>query len=184
MPAGSYELLNNPRADWMYTADPDPSAAGRSFTWPAGRLLGGGSAINGLVYTRGARFDYDDWALPGCPGWSYDEFEPRFRRAEHFVGDQPGGVEVLGTEGPQRLSQFPELLPVTQAFIEACWQVGLPRKPSYCDGNPEGAYHTTGTIAGGERWSIARSYLEPARTQPNLHVISECAVDSVLVKGG
>ncbi len=184
MPAGSYKLLNNPRADWMYGTEPDPSAAGRSFTWPAGRLLGGGSAINGLVYTRGARYDYDDWAANGCPGWSFDEIEPYFRRAEHFVGEQPGGLDVLGTNGPQRLSQFPEPLPVTQAFVEACWQAGLPRKPSYCDGDPEGAFHTIGTIADGERWSTARSYLEPAMDRPNLKVMSDSAVERVLMEDG
>jgi choline dehydrogenase len=184
MPAGSYKLLNNPRADWMYGTEPDPSADNRSFTWPAGRLLGGGSAINGLVYTRGARFDYDDWAATGCPGWSFDEIEPYFRRAEHFGGEQPDGLDVLGTEGPQRLSQFPEPLPITQAFIEACGQAGLPRKPSYCDGDPEGAFHTLGTIANGERWSTARSYLEPAIGRRNLEVLSECLVEKVLVEDG
>ena len=116
MPAGSYKLLNNPRADWMYGTEPDPSAADRSFTWPAGRFLGGGSAINGLVYTRGARFDYDDWAANGCPGWSFDEMQHYFRRAEGFVGEQPGGLDVLGTQGPQRISQFAEPLPVNRAF--------------------------------------------------------------------
>jgi choline dehydrogenase len=184
MPAGSYKLLNNPRADWMYGTEPDPTAADRSFTWPAGRLLGGGSAINGLVYTRGARYDYDDWAANGCTGWSFDEIEPLFRRAEHFVGEQPGGHDVLGTEGPQRLSQFSDQLPITQAFLEACWQAGLPRKASYCDGDPEGAYFTIGTIAQGERWSTARSYLEPAMNRPNLEVLSDCTVDKVLVEDG
>jgi len=184
MPAGSYKLLNNPYADWMYGTEPDPSATDRSFTWPAGRFLGGGSVINGLVYTRGARFDYDEWAANGCPGWSFDEIEPYFRRAEHFVGDQPGGLDVFGTDGPQRISQFSEPLPVTQAFLEACWQAGLPNKPHYCDGDPEGEYHTVGTIAGGERWSTARGYLEPARKRPNLEVLSECAVESVLIEQG
>lgn len=184
MPAGSYKLLNNPHADWMYGTEPDPSAADRSFTWPAGRFLGGGSAINGLVYTRGARFDYDDWAANGCPGWSFDEMQHYFRRAEGFVGEQPGGLDVLGTQGPQRISQFPEPLPITNAFIEACSQAGLPRKPSYCDGDPEGAFLTLGTIAGGERWSTARSYLEPAMARPNLEVLSECAVERVLVENG
>jgi len=184
MPAGSYRLLNNPRADWMYATERDPSAADRSFTWPAGRILGGGSAINGLVYTRGTRYDYDDWAANGCPGWSFDEIEPYFRRAEHFVGEQPGNFDVLGTKGPQRLSQFPQQLPVTHAFIEACWQAGLPRKPSYCDGDPEGAFLTIGTIAGGERWSTARSYLEPAMNRPNLEVLSECTVERVIVEHG
>lgn len=184
MPAGSYKLLNNPRADWMYGTEPDPTAADRSFTWPAGRLLGGGSAINGLVYTRGARYDYDDWAANGCTGWSFDEIEPCFRRAEHFRGEQPGGHDVLGTEGPQRLSQFSDQLLITQAFLEACWQAGLPRKASYCDGDPEGAYFTIGTIAQGERWSTARSYLEPAMNRPNLEVLSDCTVDKLLVEDG
>ena len=184
MPAGSYKLLNNPRADWMYPTLPDPSAADRSFTWPAGRALGGGSAINGLVYVRGSRHDYDDWAASGCAGWSWDEMEPYFRRAEHFVGQQPGGLNIHGTQGPQRISQFAEPLAVTQAFLEACWQAGLPRKASYCDGDPEGAFMTLGTIAGGERWSTARSYLDPARGRANLSVLTETAVETILVEQG
>ncbi len=184
MPAGSYKLLNNPRADWMYPTQPDPSAADRSFIWPAGRALGGGSAINGLVYVRGSRHDYDDWAASGCTGWSWDEMEPYFRRAERFVGKQPGELNIHGIDGPQRISQFPEPLAVTQAFLDACWQAGLPRKASYCDGDPEGAFMTLGTIAQGERWSTARSYLEPARNRPNLSVLTESKVETVLIEQG
>lgn len=184
MPAGSYKLLNNSRADWMYGTLADPSAGGRTFTWPAGRALGGGSAINGLVYTRGSRHDFDDWAGNGCPGWGWDDIEPCFRRAERFAGEQPGGDGIHGTQGLQPISQFPEPLPVTLAFLEACWQAGLPQKASYCDGDPSGAYLTLGTIAGGERWSTARAYLEPARGRANLSVLTDCPAERVLVRDG
>jgi choline dehydrogenase len=180
VPAGSYFLLNNPKADWMYKTEPDPSAGGRTFTWPGGRMLGGGSAINGQVYVRGSRYDYDDWAASGCAGWGYDDILPYMRRAEHFMGEPS---QHHGAQGPLQVAPQQDPTPVTLAFIEACRQAGLPVKDSYCDGDQSGAYISLGTAAGGERRSTARAYLKPAMNRPNLQVLTDAEVEILICEG-
>jgi choline dehydrogenase-like flavoprotein len=105
MPAGSYKLLNNPRSDWMYPTLADPSAGERAFTWPAGRALGGGSAINGVVYTRGSRHDFDDWAANGCAGWSWDDMVPS-EVAVHRLDVSRRQIAALGKLARPRHADF------------------------------------------------------------------------------
>ena len=106
----------------MYQAEPDPSLpAVASLYWSGGRMLGGSSGINGLVYIRGLRRDYDDWAAAGCTGWSWRDVEPYFRKAEHFEHD---GHESLGREGPYTVSRIRSLHPLTQRFVDAVPELG------------------------------------------------------------
>src|SRR5580765_5665251 len=97
IPGMTVRLMGQPRTDWCYPAEPDPSLRGRVTYWSGGRMLGGSSSINGLVYIRGLRRDYDDWATLGCPGWSWQGVEPYFRKAERI---EDGGLASLGNDGP------------------------------------------------------------------------------------
>ena len=107
MPTGAYTLLGKPAYDWMYQTEPDPSLGGRTETWSAGKMLGRGSAINGMVYIRGARSDYDDWAARGCTGWDWDGVLPWFRKSEQFHGAPSQSHSQLARSARRRHARDP-----------------------------------------------------------------------------
>jgi choline dehydrogenase len=180
VPGLTMRLMGNPQTDWCHTAEPDPTLNGRVLTWHAGKMLGGGSGINGLVYIRGLRRDYDDWAAAGCSGWSWDEVVPYFRQAEHF---EDGDLESLGTSGPVALSRIRSLHNLTPNFVEACAQVGLATLEDYNRGDRHGAFVNLTNQQRGQRASTARSYLKPASGRPNLRVIRGAVVDKIQFEG-
>ena len=123
MPTGSYTLLGKRPADWMYMTEPDPSLNGRQMMWSAGRMIGGSSAINGMIYIRGARSDYDQWADElGCAGWSWNEIHAYFKKSEAYKG--PPSQEH-GTDGPLGVAAPRMQHPLARTFVEACHQYGL-----------------------------------------------------------
>jgi choline dehydrogenase len=180
MPAGSFKLIGNPETDWMHVTEPDPSINDRKGLWNAGKALGGGSAINGMVYIRGSRHDYDGWAASGCNSWGWDQVLPYFLKGEDFQGP-PSESHAKG--GPLSVSPPRIKHPIADAFIEACVQSGLRRIEDYCAGDVDGVFEVMVTQRGGERCSAARGYLEAAAGRPNLQVITGALADQVLFEG-
>jgi choline dehydrogenase len=181
MPTGAYTLLGKPRYDWLYMTEADPSLLGRQVAWSAGRMLGGGSAINGMIYIRGARADYDGWAAQGCTGWSWDEVQPFFKKSEGFAGAPSPSHSVLGLLG---VSAVRKQHPLTAAFVEACKEYGLRHVEDYCAGDIDGTFVNFVTQRKGQRSSAARAFLEGALKRPNLKVLTEALVDKVLIENG
>ncbi|GGA36858.1 GMC family oxidoreductase [Sphingomonas psychrolutea] len=182
MPVGSYRMLGKPATDWLYTTEPDPSLLGRTSIWSAGKLLGGGSAINGMVYIRGSRSDYNDWAdRLGCTGWRWDDLQPYFMKSEDYAGE---AGPAHATSGPLGVSPPRNVHPLSRAFIAACTERGLREIADYCSGDIDGAFVNLVTQRNGQRSSAARAFLEPAMRRPNLTVITGALVDKVLIAEG
>ncbi|RYY42900.1 MAG: glucose-methanol-choline oxidoreductase, partial [Sphingomonadales bacterium] len=181
MPTGSYTMLGRPKADWMYMTEPDPSLGGRQVMWSAGRLLGGGSAINGMVYIRGARADYDAWAADGCTGWGWGDVLPYFLKSEGYSGPPSQSHSAFG---PLGVAEPRKKHPLSKVFVEACTQRGLRAVDDYCAGDIDGAFTNLVTQRRGERSSSARAFVEQARKRPNLHVVTGAQVDRVLIEDG
>lgn len=180
MPAGSFALMGNPKADWIYPTEPDPSAGSRVTTWAAGKALGGSSSINGMVYIRGQRGDYDAWRDSGCPGWGFDDLLPYFRKSENFTGP---ASSVHGTEGPLTVSPPRALHPLAHTFLDAAGHCGMPAREEYCAGDVHGSFIVYGTTRNGKRCSARKAYLEPALKRPNLTVATDAFVDNVMFEG-
>jgi choline dehydrogenase len=181
MPTGAYTLLGKPAYDWLYMTEPDPSLLGRKVMWSAGRMLGGGSAINGMIYIRGARSDYDAWSARGCTGWSWQEVQPYFKKSEGFAGPPEQSHSTLG---PLGVSPPRKLHPLSTAFVQACKEHGLREVDDYCGGDIDGAFTNFVTQRDGRRSSTARAFLEEAMKRPNLAVITDALVDRVLIESG
>ena len=182
MPISFAKLIDNPAANWCYRSEPDEGSGGRTIPVPRGRLLGGSSAINGLVFVRGQRLDYDTWAQLGNRGWSYDDVLPVFRRMEHFEGRADGEWRARG--GPLRVSEVPDRSPLYDALFRAGEEVGLPPNPDYNGAAQEGMCKTQATISHGRRMSTAHCYLRPARGRANLEVASGALARGLLLEGG
>ncbi len=166
--------------DWNYRTTGQPQLADRELYWPRGKTLGGSSAINGQAWTRGHRLDYDGWA-EDCPGWSYEEVLPYFRRAEHRVGSNTGGV--YGTSGPQIISELRDPNPTTTAFLAGCAELGMRRLGELNEPDNTGFSPTPVTQRRGLRHSAADAYLRPVRRRGNLTVVTAAQVQRILFDG-
>jgi len=180
MPAGTYKLIGRPKSDWLYELEPDASRGGRVQVWSGGRMLGGSSAINGMVYIRGVRTDYDDWAADGCPGWGFSDVMPYFIKSERFAGPPS---QAHGTHGPLAVSPPQTVHPLARAFVRACGEIGLPMLDDYCDGDQYGAYLIWSTTDRGRRCSAYEAFLKPALNRPNLQVVSEAEAERLTFDG-
>ena len=177
IPGMTVRLMGNPQADWCYMAEPDPTLGGRQLSWNGGRMLGGSSSINGLVYIRGLQRDYNDWAAAGCTGWAWHDVEPYFRKAEGF---EDGGLESLGSDGPYTISRIRSLHPLTPRFVDACAQVGIASLADYSRGDRDGAFVNLTSQARGVRSSTANRYLAPVLPRQNLQILRGAMADKVL----
>ncbi|MGA2953212.1 MAG: GMC family oxidoreductase N-terminal domain-containing protein, partial [Caulobacteraceae bacterium] len=137
LPVGFLGLLMKEKYDWAYAAEPDPSLGGRSWVWSAGRMLGGGSSINGQVYIRGVRQDFDEWAAAGATGWGFQDVFPYFLRSEHWEGPPS---QAHGANGPLTVTEIRDPHPLCFAFLKCCEEIGLPTLPEYNDGVDHGAF--------------------------------------------
>jgi choline dehydrogenase len=173
-------LINNPSANWLYQSEPEPGTKNRNIPVPRGKLLGGSSAINGLVYVRGQRLDYDTWAQLGNRGWSYDDVLPYFRKLERYEGGTSGG---RGGGGPVRVSEAPDKSPLYDALFAAGEQCGLQRNADYNLEDQEGMVKTQTTISRGRRQSTAYAYLKPARARRNLQIETNALASRILIEG-
>ena len=182
IPVGYFRTMGNPRSDWRYRTEADPGIAGRAIPWPRGRVLGGSSSINGLLYVRGQPQDYDGWAQAGCRGWSWDEVLPCFKRAEHWEGEDPDGLR--GRNGPLSVQTSRLTRRVVDRWIEAAQQAGYPAARDYNGADQEGVGYFQLTMKGGRRCSSAVAYLKPARRRHNLTVITDAQTEKVLLEAG
>jgi choline dehydrogenase-like flavoprotein len=181
IPAGYYRNFSNPTVTWQYGSGPEPHLDGRVVTWPRGRVLGGSSAINGLLYVRGQAQDFNIWRQLGNVGWGWDDVLPYFKRAE----DQERGADHLhGAGGPLGVSDVRlHRRELCDAFIEACAAAGIPRTEDFNGPEQEGAGYYQLTNRNGRRCSTAVGYLRPARSRPNLRVVTDALVHAIELDG-
>jgi choline dehydrogenase len=181
IPAALYKVFRT-RRDWNYTTEPQPGLDGRRLFWPRGKLLGGSSSINAMIYVRGAAADYDEWAkLTGDDAWSYDHVLPLFRRMED---NARGADRWHGVGGPLRVEDLRSPHPWTRAVIESAVAAGYPRNDDFNGAAQEGVGQYQVTQKRGRRWSAADAYLHPAEARPNLTVRTGALTSRVLVEDG
>ena len=180
LPASFGLLIDHPSVNWRYLSEPEEGTANRRIPVPRGKMLGGSSSINGLVFVRGQPLDYDTWAQLGNRGWSSDDVAPIFRRMEHY---QAGPDEFRAQGGPLHVSEVPDQNPLYDALFAAAEEIGIPRNPDYNGASQEGICKTQATIRNGRRMSAAYCYLRPARRRPNLRIVTAAIVLKVLLDG-
>jgi choline dehydrogenase len=180
LPIGYGKTMWSKTYNWCFHTDPDPNMNGRKIYWPRGKTLGGSSSINGLIYIRGQREDYDDWAAQGNTGWSYQEILPYFRKSEH---NERGENAYHGVNGPLRVSNIKHTNPLIEAFIAGAQELGVPRTEDFNGEEQRGAGYYQLTTWKGWRWSTAKGYLKPARARQNLMVLTEAQTMKILTKG-
>jgi choline dehydrogenase len=182
IPAGFFKMLDHDTLTWKFRAEPDPGTNGRAIVYTRGRVIGGSSSINGMIYIRGQPEDYDHWAQLGNRGWSWDDCLPYFRRAERWEGD---GTEARGKEGPLFTSKT-DRPAICATVVEAGKEIGLEYRDDVND-LPPGAGDCIGwcqqTRGGRRRASTARTYLRPALKRPNLQLVTGALVHRVLFEG-
>ena len=178
VPIGYGRTFNDPRYNWMYEAQPDPGLNNRSGFWPRGKVLGGSSSINAMVYVRGQPADFNDWAAAGNPGWSWAELLPYFKKLE----DHPWGAsEYHGAGGPVGISDVSAFVhPLCGTFLKACQELGIPQTKDFNGAQPEGAGLWQVTIKDGVRVSSSSAYLRPIRARGNLEVQTRALATRVL----
>jgi len=180
MPVGCVNLIGNPKTDWCYVTEPDSTINNRKIIWNAGKMLGGGGGVNGQVYIRGQRSDYDGWEALGCTGWSFNEVQNYFKKGESW--EAKGDSQAHGHHGKLSVSRPYERHPnpIAPLFLKAAQHAGLPFLDDYCEGNIEGAAYSLATQHRGRRCSPSKAYLEPAAKRPNLQVLTHCEVERIL----
>ena len=181
MPAAIIRAIGNPRLDWCYQAEPDPSRNNRVDLWPAGKTLGGSSSINGMLYVRGAAGDYDRWEAEGCAGWSYADVLPFFKRMESTpLGDE----QFRGRSGPVRTAPLRTTHPLAHTFVRAAADAGLPMNDDYNGALQEGVAYSEVNQQRGQRYSAARAYLHPVRHRRNLAIRTHSVCHRLLIENG
>lgn len=182
MPLGYGKLFMDPAVNWNYATEPDPGLLGARDHWPRGKVLGGSSSINAMVWVRGHPGDYDDWARAGAVGWGWADVLPDFKALE----DNEAGADAWrGTGGPLHVAAARDgMHPLTQAFLAACGRIGLPENPDFNGAAMEGVGPYQLTIKGGRRLSAARAFLRPAMGRANLALLTRAQVTRVVMEGG
>ena len=173
-------LLDNPAANWRFRSEPEEGTANRTIPVPRGKVLGGSSAINGMVYVRGQALDYDTWAQLGNRGWDFDTVKTYFRKLEDFERGDDG---IRGEGGPIHVSECKDESPLYDAWIAAGAEIGVPYNSDYNGASQEGMCKTQTTIRNGKRASAAAGYLRPAMKRSNLQVEAEVIVERILLEG-
>lgn len=181
IPVGYFKTMNDPNLDWCFETEPDPGLNGRSIKWPRGKVLGGSSSLNGLLYVRGQAEDYDRWRQMGNAGWSWSDVAPLFRRSE----DRQGEVnEHHGVGGPLAVSDMRLKREICDAWVEAAVEAGHRFNRDYNGATQEGVGYFQFTCRNGRRCSSATAFLKPARKRPNLEVVTRGHVARVVITDG
>lgn len=181
LPIGYGKTMWSPTYNWRFETDADPNMNGRRIYWPRGKTLGGSSSINGLIYIRGQREDYDHWAALGNPGWGYDDVLPYFIKSE---GNQRGADAFHGGNGPLKVSDIAARHELIEAFIDGAQQTGVPRTGDFNGAAQEGAGYYQLTTHKGWRCSTAKAYLTPAvKRRPNLRIVTGALADKLVFEG-
>ncbi len=184
MPAALSYPMNMSLYDWGYKTLPEPHLGGRTLVCPRGKVIGGSSSINGMVYVRGHAGDYDHWAESGADGWSYADVLPYFKRMENWhESGQGGDPDWRGSDGPLHISRGPRNNPLHGAFVEAGRQAGYPVTDDYNGQQQEGFGPMDMTVYKGQRWSAANAYLKPALKRDNCDLVRGLARKVVMENG-
>ncbi|NKC15051.1 MAG: choline dehydrogenase [Gammaproteobacteria bacterium] len=181
MPAALSYPMNRARYDWGYRSEPEPYLDGRRLACPRGKVIGGSSSINGMVYVRGHAGDYDHWQESGARGWGYRHVLPYFQRLETGHGGEPGW---RGNSGPLHITRGPRQNPLYQAFLTAGEQAGYPGTIDYNGAQQEGFGAMEMTVWGGRRWSAANAYLRPALQRPGVRLIQRALAKRIIIEHG
>ena len=180
IPVGYAQTLKDPKVNWLYTTEPDPGTGGRAHVWPRGKVLGGSSSINAMLYVRGQQADYDGWRQLGCEGWAWDDVLPWFRKSQN---QERGASDLHATGGPLNVSDMRDGNVISEALIEACDQAGIPRYDDLNGKDQEGATWYQVTQKNGARCSAAVAYLHPAMKRANLQVETNALASRVIFEG-
>lgn len=180
VPAAIIKAIGNKSMDWMHTAEPDPTRDNRSELWPAGKVLGGSSSINGMLFVRGQPADYDRWAELGCDGWSYADLLPLFKRLERTaIGDRT----VRGRDGAVNVDWLRTTHPLAHVFVDAAKESGLDFNPDYNGASQLGVAYSQVSQKRGWRYHTARAYLWPGKKPRNLEIRTRCNVSELIFDG-
>lgn len=180
IPAGYTKLLRHKKFNWNYETDPEKALAGRRFPYPSGRVLGGCSSINGMLYVRGQPLDYDAWSQLGNYGWSYESVLPYFKRSECYEG---ASDESRGKNGLLNVHELRERNVLGDSLIDAAEGCGFSRNKDYNNGRQDGFGYYQVTTKNGRRWSASRAFLDPARRRSNLRVETNALASRILLEG-
>ncbi|WP_306152020.1 GMC family oxidoreductase [Roseovarius sp. MMSF_3281] len=180
IPVGYFKTMHNPSVDWCYRTEPDPGLNGRQLDWPRGKVLGGSSSLNGLLYVRGQPEDYDRWQQMGNPGWGWDDVLPLFKRSEN---QERGADDFHGDEGPLSVSNMRLQRPICDAWVAAAQEAGYPFNPDYNGATQEGVGYFQLTTRNGRRCSSAVAFLNPARKRENLTILTKAAASRIVFDG-
>ena len=181
VPAGILKLLYNPLVNWNYASEPDARTGNRAIHWPRGRVLGGSSSINGMLFVRGNPADFDNWAQMGCRGWTYDDCLPHFKAIERYA---PGEDSYRGKQGPLLIEDYRTILPITHSFVEAATKAGHPRLKDLSGATPaDGVGYSQMSRNGRFRGSTAQTFLRDARSRPNLRIVTNATALKLLLDG-
>ncbi|MES2100778.1 MAG: choline dehydrogenase [Pseudomonadota bacterium] len=180
LPIGYGKTMWSDKYNWRFSTDPDPNMNGRRIYWPRGKTLGGSSSINGLIYIRGQREDYDRWAALGNTGWGFDDVLPYFVKSE---GNERGAIPLHGADGPLKVSDIGATHELIEAFIGGAQQIGVPRTDDFNGAQQEGAGYFQLTTHKGWRVSTAKAYLDPARGRPNLRIETDAFAVGLIMDG-
>ncbi|MFS4581460.1 GMC family oxidoreductase [Phaeobacter sp. C3_T13_0] len=180
IPVGYFKTIHNPKVDWCYKTEPDPGLNGRSIDWPRGKVLGGSSSLNGLLYVRGQSQDYDRWRQMGNEGWGWDDVLPLFKRSEN---NERGGDAFHGDQGELSVSNMRIQRPITDAWVAAAQAAGYKFNPDYNGADQEGVGFFQLTARNGRRCSSAVAFLNPVKSRPNLQIITNAHVQRVVLDG-
>ncbi len=180
VPVGYLYAMGDPTLDWCLKTDAEPGLNGRALNYPRGKVLGGCSSINGMIYMRGQARDYDGWRQMGNPGWSWEDVLPYFKRSErHYLGES----EAHGGAGEMRVEQQRLSWPILDAVIEAAQELGIDRTEDFNAGDNEGVGYFEVTQKGGVRWNARKAFLDPARGRPNLRIMTGAEVLGLSLEG-
>ncbi|MGB5374638.1 MAG: GMC family oxidoreductase N-terminal domain-containing protein, partial [Polyangiales bacterium] len=183
MPIGFTQLMYDPKVTNLYKTEPEPHLNDREMSVVRGRVLGGCSSINGMVYMRGQRQDYDDWgALPGCGGWSYQNMLPYFKRSENF---EPGPANEFHAKGGElNVAHVQMQYEISDAYVDAAVSVGIPRNDDINGEKQEGIGYVQVNMKGGQRWSSADAFLSAdVKRRPNLTIVLKAVAQRILLDG-
>ena len=181
MPAGFIKTFYHPKVNWLYSMEPSEWTGGRRIHAPRGKTLGGSSSINGHVYNRGQRLDFDTWSQMGNRGWGYADVLPYFKRLENRGGK--GDSTYRGSSGNLTVTDIDWIHPLCEAFIAGAVENGIPRNPDYNGAIQEGVSYSQRTISNGRRVSSATAFLHPIRSRPNLRIITGAHATRILQEG-
>jgi choline dehydrogenase len=181
IPAGMRSLVRNPRVNWNFTTEPEAGTGKRRLEWPRGRVMGGSSSINGMLYVRGAAADFDGWAQMGCRGWSYDDVLPYFIKSEDYI--QGTDQSVRGKGGPLKVEDYRTILPLTHRFVEAAQQAGFPFNPDLNGRTRYGVGYSQMTRRGRFRGSTAQTFLAEVKRRPNIRIEVNAQAGKLMFEG-